>query len=1320
MAGSVYTYVGNADRGIGTGAIEASQGTVGLRQSGLFLPAEYQAALGQGLLLKPGPAVSPVALLVAPVVAAGAAGNPNGAYRYVFTFVTAAGETIAGPEVSAVSLINQQGSISNLPIAPPLAGVIGRGIYRTVAGGVSGTEKLVARVMDNTTTTYLDNIADGSLGANVPSIDTAGVISAGGSLGDFEDFEQQTNKDEPSGYAGLDSLGRLKISEFPPGTGGGSGGGGLGINVMEAPYNAAGDGVTDDTTAISAAIVAAQAVNEPIFLPSQHLISAPLPVLETCRGINGVDRYTSGLIIDPTAVRTRWDGSTSGLWSPIPPAPSGAVAVSGSGLGVGTYKYRIAFQWQTTNSFGTTTFLTTYAGDEITVTTTSGNQKVNLSGIVTGPVGFVTRRLIYRTAVGGASGSEELAGTIEDNTTTTYSDTTPDGSLTSPAPICTTYHGPMIVDPCGANPGNNQTWHGHVFQDFSIAGNTSLWGRGGVQARMWQIDGIRFGANDTAINLNVQGMNAGYTIQGDHNNLYNCWGQINAKGLRHIAPNPADLGNNTFIGCKFDNGALCSVAVAPGSTTQGDLYAETHMGFSPYCLYKEGVGSGTHANQPLGEQFIDTCVFQMCFFESIGNGVAYDPSAQSIISNNVWEGLMGAGWTFITSGSPDVRNGNIYCIQSQPADWNFSCGGLAENRIIGSGSGFGPGNKGCFYAQTFFFDFYHDEARLAIDFINLNNAVLGGGPGAANNQVYAAAGSSGQLLDVKIRYNATEADLLPCTTALALGDVAFHAGVAASPGCSRSSGTTANKDQPVAGVALCASGSGQLQPGVPIVKRGFVAKANLITGLTLSTSQSPGGWLKPSGNDNGLITVANNKADYSIGYWTGGQSGQVASMFVDLVGGGALLTAPPFLDVGNGSDGAFTLDGVAVPAWATFSGGFYHLTRDAQCTDLTVNNGVLILSNGCRVLCSGNFNDLGATWSAAGGPGGIPGGGGGGIAGPGGNDGGGHGGDATVAGTNIINALGGRGGAGASAAAGTITPPSSVNGGSQPSPLQMSSSPVAYFGGSGGGGGATGGGGGGAGIIFIAAKNILSLGLYQAQGAAGVGGGGGGGGGVVYIAYSTKAATASPTFVSVAGGAGNGAGVAGAAGVYIFTQASLLADLDVRYGRSLWRPFVRSAVAVGAGGSVTTGSTVYYFNLVAPQAAASSISNSALGAIYIDPADLSPTGQLKLRIRGLVVPNAVAPGCDYLFQVAGLSAGNFGGPSGSFPEILSTTGALATVTVTAANVAAAVGGAGFPPHSDGTVTLTTAGWYVFIIRLSATPASGALSHAQVEVDYLMQ
>ena len=91
MAGSIYTFV----QGVaGVGAIETSQGVVALGQSGLFLAAEVNAAEGRGLILKPGPAVSPASSLTPPVLAAGSSGNPSGSYHYAFTFVTAAGGTL--------------------------------------------------------------------------------------------------------------------------------------------------------------------------------------------------------------------------------------------------------------------------------------------------------------------------------------------------------------------------------------------------------------------------------------------------------------------------------------------------------------------------------------------------------------------------------------------------------------------------------------------------------------------------------------------------------------------------------------------------------------------------------------------------------------------------------------------------------------------------------------------------------------------------------------------------------------------------------------------------------------------------------------------------------------------------------------------------------------------------------------------------------------------------------------------------------------------------------------------------------------------------
>jgi len=104
------------------------------------------------------------------------------------------------------------------------------------------------------------------------------------------------------------------------------------------------------------------------------------------------------------------------------PAIGGASAVSGYGLGIGQYLYKVSL----VSLSGETPGSSDFSG-----TTTLGNQKMSLTSLPLGPAG-TTARKIYRTAVGGVSGSQKYVATINDNTTTTYSDTTPDASLSAP------------------------------------------------------------------------------------------------------------------------------------------------------------------------------------------------------------------------------------------------------------------------------------------------------------------------------------------------------------------------------------------------------------------------------------------------------------------------------------------------------------------------------------------------------------------------------------------------------------------------------------------------------------------------------------------------------------------------------------------------------------------------------------------------------------------------------------------------------------------------------------------------------------------------
>lgn len=113
---------------------------------------------------------APSAVTVA--LGSGAGNVDNGAHRYLCTFVTANGETQAGDLSAAVTVVdktvNGKISLTNIPLGGSL--VTARKIYRTAAGGL--TYLLLATIADNTTTTYTDNIADSSLGAEAPSTNT--------------------------------------------------------------------------------------------------------------------------------------------------------------------------------------------------------------------------------------------------------------------------------------------------------------------------------------------------------------------------------------------------------------------------------------------------------------------------------------------------------------------------------------------------------------------------------------------------------------------------------------------------------------------------------------------------------------------------------------------------------------------------------------------------------------------------------------------------------------------------------------------------------------------------------------------------------------------------------------------------------------------------------------------------------------------------------------------------------------------------------------------------------------------------------------------
>ena len=95
----------------------------------------------------------------APDRAEGSAGAMTGSFYYTVSFITADGETEAYRDAQAITVTAKRVLLSAIPIGP--TGVTGRRLWR---GDNAGYEyKQLALINDNTTTTYEDNAAFGSL-----------------------------------------------------------------------------------------------------------------------------------------------------------------------------------------------------------------------------------------------------------------------------------------------------------------------------------------------------------------------------------------------------------------------------------------------------------------------------------------------------------------------------------------------------------------------------------------------------------------------------------------------------------------------------------------------------------------------------------------------------------------------------------------------------------------------------------------------------------------------------------------------------------------------------------------------------------------------------------------------------------------------------------------------------------------------------------------------------------------------------------------------------------------------------------------------------
>ncbi len=125
-----------------------------------------------------------------------------------------------------------------------------------------------------------------------------------------------------------------------------------------------------------------------------------------------------------------------------PVAGMAAAAAAGAGKSIGIYKYAVTFLSQGGE---------TPASPLVTVTTTNGNQIVNLSAIPLGPAAPSVPGSVANTVIGRSIYCSQVGGTaltylttIMDNTTTTYADSAADTTIVSnPAPPTVNTSGSM-------------------------------------------------------------------------------------------------------------------------------------------------------------------------------------------------------------------------------------------------------------------------------------------------------------------------------------------------------------------------------------------------------------------------------------------------------------------------------------------------------------------------------------------------------------------------------------------------------------------------------------------------------------------------------------------------------------------------------------------------------------------------------------------------------------------------------------------------------------------------------------------------------------
>ncbi len=152
------------------------------------------------------------------------AGNVDvGTHSYKVTFFDGHGETEASVKSNVVTVSSSAKQVNLTAIPKGGEGTLTRRIYRTTAGD-TGDWFFVAEIMDNTSTTYTDDVADADLGdATAPGVNTSGSRPSApdswfGAFTQFQAFHVDGSRFEPSSGRSLSSTSLPSGASLLPGS----------------------------------------------------------------------------------------------------------------------------------------------------------------------------------------------------------------------------------------------------------------------------------------------------------------------------------------------------------------------------------------------------------------------------------------------------------------------------------------------------------------------------------------------------------------------------------------------------------------------------------------------------------------------------------------------------------------------------------------------------------------------------------------------------------------------------------------------------------------------------------------------------------------------------------------------------------------------------------------------------------------------------------------------------------------------------------------------------------------------------------------------